>query len=452
MDAGFPVDSARHGTLDELVSSKCCELTGVSDAARCEGRNGARLVTEEGVRAYSFADVRAGQRVYCVVQGTHFVWPLRGVGSVTRPRNVRGPVPGEPVRLRQLSERPRVFAVDHFVSPDEIAELLRSNRHRMAPSQVGFAGWEDETRTSWTSWDFTSDAAKTITRRTFEVLALDHEPELADAMQVLRYTSDGHGGKGEWYKPHVDWFVAGGYDGWDPTRGNGTNRFATMFLYLSDVEEGGATVFPLSTSHEGYGGEKLVSDGTVNTPGYIDTEEARWCCNESSTALRSKPVAGNAVLFYSQGPDGALDPWSLHGGCPPLRGVKWSANMWIWNRPRPDKSKAKDADLNLRDSGRSDAAEAENGDDAARRVAVAERNARDSRGEGPAISWAGQLAAERGAGSESAPLQREAERAVAEDPACDVVRAFVARRETGVQVDDGSGGGDSADAAVVVVR
>lgn len=31
----------------------------------------------------------------------------------------------------------------------------------------------------------------------------------------------------------------------------------------------------------------------------------------------------------------------LHGGCPPLEGEKWSANVWVWNRPRktPDRQK-----------------------------------------------------------------------------------------------------------------
>ena len=40
------------------------------------------------------------------------------------------------------------------------------------------------------------------------------------------------------------------------------------------------------------------------------------------------------MLFYSQRPDGTLDPKSKHGGCPVLAGTKWAANLWIWNRVR----------------------------------------------------------------------------------------------------------------------
>ena len=219
----------------------------------------------------------------------------------------------------------------------------------------------------------------------------DFDAQLADAVQVLNYEPT------QWYKPHTDWFDAKSYKGHDPTVNNGTNRFATVFLYLNDVDAGGHTVFPLrqaathtptlhsiatpspnavaaapapaaaawppaapsitvrptplprvpapsSRTHEGYNGEYLTHKGTEKTPGYISNKDAKWVCNESSPALRAAPIAGNAVLFYSQMPDGTLDKYSLHGGCPVLEGHKWSANVWIWNRPKPGKDKALDSE------------------------------------------------------------------------------------------------------------
>jgi hypothetical protein len=47
-----------------------------------------------------------------------------------------------------------------------------------------------------------------------------------------------------------------------------------------------------------------------------------------------KPLKAEAVLFYSQHPDGRVDLSSLHGGCPVLQGTKWAANLWVWNGPR----------------------------------------------------------------------------------------------------------------------
>jgi prolyl 4-hydroxylase len=40
------------------------------------------------------------------------------------------------------------------------------------------------------------------------------------------------------------------------------------------------------------------------------------------------------MLFYGQDPYGILDPKSEHGGCPVYKGVKWAANLWIWNKNR----------------------------------------------------------------------------------------------------------------------
>mmetsp|Transcript_16257 Transcript_16257/g.18411 ORF Transcript_16257/g.18411 Transcript_16257/m.18411 type:complete len:509 (-) Transcript_16257:133-1659(-) len=336
---GVLVKTDSYTGLDDMLQTICQDLIkdiDHIDASQCSPSNGAKLFTHEGIRCYSFLDISPGGRTYVVPQGILFVWPLAEVGHVIYPKSVRSPIPDKPIKLTQLSQSPRVFSVDNFMTPEEMESILEYNRERVKPSEVGLSGWRDSTRTSSTSWDNRSPTARVILRRAYDVIALQKETQNGDSVQILRYENN------EWYKPHVDWFNEKSYDDYDPTVNNGTNRFVTVFLYLSDVEEGGHTVFPLSTTHEGYNGERLVHDGTVNTPGYIHNDDAKWVCNTSSSALRSNPKAGNAVIFYSQGPSGELDPYSLHGGCPVIKGVKWSANVWIWNRPRADKSKAKD--------------------------------------------------------------------------------------------------------------
>ncbi len=329
--------------VDDLLSKYCWEISQkigpLVRKEQCDVGQGARLVTHTGVRVLDFnKDILQGERVYVVPQGLHFLWPLGNVGDIIIPRNVESPIPERQIRLIQLSQKPRVFQVENFIPDEEVAELIEKNEKKLTPSEVGFAGWVDKegTRTSYTSWDTQTKASKLIRQRTFSTLAMGYDDQLADALQVLRYEP------GQWYKPHTDYFDEDSYDGNDPSVNNGTNRFATMFLYLSTVEEGGHTVFPLSTTHKGYNGEKLVADGTIDIPGSISNEDAKYSCNITSTALRSPSIKGNAVLFYSQLPDGTLDPYSLHGGCPPIKGTKWSGNVWIWNRPSADKSKAKD--------------------------------------------------------------------------------------------------------------
>jgi len=142
--------------------------------------------------------------------------------------------------------------------------------------------------------------------------------------QVLRYAPS------QAYVPHTDYF---GYQtspdhNWD-SRDGGTNRFATVFLYLSDVEAGGETVFPkANTLHNRT--QQLASAGNRDPPPSSESEEkvlstGSWeekMAETCSSQFAVNPKKGDALLFYSQQPNGTLDEMSLHGGCPVLSGVK----------------------------------------------------------------------------------------------------------------------------------
>ena len=69
--------------------------------------------------------------------------------------------------------------------------------------------------------------------------------------------------------------------------------------------------------------------------------------------IQYRPVAGNAILFYSLTPAGTLDPLSMHGSCDtqgPRQGAKgwgaakWekrAANQWIWSKAQvPERGRA----------------------------------------------------------------------------------------------------------------
>ena len=74
----------------------------------------------------------------------------------------------------------------------------------------------------------------------------------------------------------------------------------------ADVEEGGETEFPL-----GHWLDPEVQGHDPLSP-----------CGSQGIAVR--PRRGDAVLFFDTKPDGVRqDKYSLHAGCPVIRGVKW---------------------------------------------------------------------------------------------------------------------------------
>ncbi|XP_037543799.1 prolyl 4-hydroxylase subunit alpha-2 isoform X2 [Nematolebias whitei] len=109
--------------------------------------------------------------------------------------------------------------------------------------------------------------------------------ETAELLQVANY------GVGGQYEPHFD-FSRRPFDSNLKVDGN---RLATFLNYMSDVQAGGATVFP-------------------------DFGAAIW------------PRKGTAVFWYNLFRSGEGDYRTRHAACPVLVGSKWVSNKWIHER------------------------------------------------------------------------------------------------------------------------
>ncbi|KAG6518768.1 hypothetical protein ZIOFF_022249 [Zingiber officinale] len=135
---------------------------------------------------------------------------------------------------------------------------------------------------------------RTIEKRIadFTFIPVEH----GEGLQVLHYEV------GQKYESHFDYFTD------EFNTQNGGQRIATVLMYLSDVEEGGETVFPSAKFNRS------------------SSAELSECAKKG---LSVKPKIGDALLFWSMKPDATLDPSSLHGGCPVIKGNKWSATKWM---------------------------------------------------------------------------------------------------------------------------
>jgi hypothetical protein len=141
-------------------------------------------------------------------------------------------------------------------------------------------------------------------------------------------------------------------------------------LYFTTLNEGdgGETVFPRVFPPDVAEKDRISeADGlrilreSGDTKGVL--KEGSW--EERMTVLcrtrfAVRPKALRAVLFYSQFPNGTVDPLSYHGGCPVLRGTKLAANLWTWSaiRPEYDGGPIRDG-ADLDEDGDSDPAETE---------------------------------------------------------------------------------------------
>jgi prolyl 4-hydroxylase len=305
-----------------------------------------RVFNGQGQLLQSYADILADDRLYLVAPGLLFMWPFVELGHRVTVTSQASPTK-EPVIIESISESPRTFRLHNFFSGEEADKLVQRTLDIDDPSnklQQSYVGPNDNKhkkqlskhRTSENAFDTVSETAVNIRKRVFDVLSLgEYKDDLCDGLQLLRYQQK------QAYIAHEDYFPvdATADFNFDPHKG-GSNRYATVFLYLSDVARGGQTVFPLADMPAGLPAEYghpsnaardyEAAGAELFEPGSWEIDMVRKC----STKLASYPSKSGAVLFYSQKPNGELDPMSLHGGCPVLEGTKWGANLWIWNKRR----------------------------------------------------------------------------------------------------------------------
>lgn len=190
---------------------------------------------------------------------------------------------------------PSIVVYDDFMEVDDYHRLnfLYEAEKRFAPSTVV----NTETGAPYTMPDRISDTAS-FQRGEFPWLAEVEEAiakmtgfpvDHGEPFQVQRYNPGGL------YRPHFDYFPPEQSGSASHMRVGG-QRVATVILYLSEPENGGATLFP-------------------------------------NLGLRIYPVIGRALFFRNTLPTGQVDPRTLHGGEEVVSGIKWIATKWIRERP-----------------------------------------------------------------------------------------------------------------------
>mmetsp|Transcript_28871 Transcript_28871/g.73684 ORF Transcript_28871/g.73684 Transcript_28871/m.73684 type:complete len:352 (-) Transcript_28871:1276-2331(-) len=235
-------------------------------------------------------------------------------GETYQPQNGSaggGAAQGEPW-VETISWSPRAFIHHNFLTMEECDHIVSVGNKRVARSLVvdskTGASKLDDIRTSYGA-AFGRGEDAIIAQVEARISEWTHlPPEYGEPIQVLRYVD------GQKYDAHWDWFD-------DPVHHEAYlrdgNRYATVLLYLAEVEEGGETTLPLAEAID----EELQS-----------TEGMSACATKMGLAV--KPRKGDALLFFDMDIAGGKgDRKSLHASCPTLKGTKWTATKWIHNKP-----------------------------------------------------------------------------------------------------------------------
>ncbi|KAL6551766.1 putative prolyl 4-hydroxylase 9 [Orobanche gracilis] len=201
-----------------------------------------------------------------------------------------------------LSWNPRALYFPNFASGEQCQSIIEMAKARLKPSALALRPGETANNTEGirTSSGMFMSASEDKTGLLAQIDAKIAKVTMipwthGESYNVLRYEI------GQKYQSHYDAFNPAEYG---PQK---SQRVASFLLYLSDVKEGGETMFPFENGE--------------NMGGSYDFSKC--------IGLKVKPRRGGGLLFYSLFPNGTIDPTSLHGSCPVIKGEKWVATKWI---------------------------------------------------------------------------------------------------------------------------
>ncbi|GLJ43728.1 hypothetical protein SUGI_0910480 [Cryptomeria japonica] len=213
------------------------------------------------------------------------------------------------IPFQVLSWKPRALYFPNFATKKQCEIIIELAKSNLRPSSLALRKGEtaENTKNIRTSsgtfvsaYEDQSGTLEFIEEKIAKVTMIPRSH--GEAFNVLRYET------GQKYDCH--------YDAFNPTEygPQKSQRVASLLLYLSDVEEGGETMFPFENYH---------NMGT-------------WYDYKKCIGLKVKPQQGDALLFYSMFINGTIDSTSLHGSCPVIKGEKWVATKWIRDQVQLD--------------------------------------------------------------------------------------------------------------------
>uniref|UniRef100_A0A0P5FZT2 procollagen-proline 4-dioxygenase n=1 Tax=Daphnia magna TaxID=35525 RepID=A0A0P5FZT2_9CRUS len=195
----------------------------------------------------------------------------------------------QPVKMEEAYLKPLIVIYHDVITDEEIETVKQLAKPRFKRTTVrnSVTGKVETVKYRISKAAFLKDSEHDyvlkISRRVGLITGLDMAT--AEDLQVCNYGIGGH------YEPHFDYARKQETIGFNKDTG-WRNRIATWLFYMSNVEAGGATVFP-----------------TLNV--------ALW------------PQKGSAAFWYNLHLNGEGNVNTRHAACPVLTGSKWVSNKWI---------------------------------------------------------------------------------------------------------------------------